>query len=200
MQLKQIYMTPPGGWRYYQLETGFPMKAITFETLLRQISQHRANNHLRPIAEGFETLAAEIEHWLCQQMSPKDQTRKCKTGIRSRESVGWREVLGFLETNAEFLAEGAEQVPQEEAERRASICSTCPLNVRVDGCGVCVRTVNEYRTRLLKATPTSKDGLIKACGVCGCDLKSIVHLPLSALRAKGDKDYPDWCWQKRESK
>jgi hypothetical protein len=45
--------------------------------------------------------------------------------------------------------------------------------------------------------PTSRDGELRACGVCGCDLKTIVHMPLDALNASSDKEYPDWCWRKK---
>jgi hypothetical protein len=197
MKLNSILLTPPGGWRYRQPETGFWSKAITFESLIRSVAQHRQNNGLRMVAEGFDTLPQELEDWLCKQMTPDDQTRLCTGGVRSRESIGWREIVGFIESNAQFIADGGQQVPQDEAERRASICSTCPLNVNVDGCGVCKRTVDEYREKFLHAQPTSYETQLRACGVCGCDLRSIVHFPLKALRAKGDHDFPDWCWQKR---
>lgn len=197
MKLKNLLLAPPGGWKYFQTETGFWMSAITFETLLRRVSAHRNNNNLPQVNPPFETLAAEIENAICQRLTLKEQGRKCQTGIRYKDNVHFSEVVDFFKSNVAFFASGKEQVDVTEAERRASICSTCPLNVAVVGCAVCQKAIKEYRDRVAGLRPTSKDAQIKACGVCGCDLKTIVHFPHETLREKSDHNFPDWCWQKR---
>lgn len=197
MKLKNQLLAPPGGWKYQQPETGLWLNAITEETLLRKISQHRQNNNLPHVNPPFETLAAEIEDCICRKMSPRDQRRLCDDGIRYKSGVRWEELLGFFKSNLKYFASGQEQVAQDEAERRANICATCPLNVPVSGCAVCKESIKAYRNKIAKVTPTFEDCRLKACGVCGCDLKTIVHFPLETLRAKGEHNFPDWCWQKR---
>ncbi len=173
------------------------MVAITEETLLRKISQHRSNMNLAQVTPPFETLTAEIEDWICRRMKPRAQKKLCDDGTQYSEGVHWTSVMDFLKANVAFIASGREQTTQEEAERRASICADCPAKASVTGCGVCQRAIDEYRDRVVGAQPTSRDADLTACGVCKCDLKTIVHFPLEALRAKGDHDFPDWCWQKR---
>lgn len=192
--LNDLLTGPPRGWRYEQPQSGMPFVAITFESLLGKIAQHRANMQYPPISEGYQTLAAEIEDWICQHMSPRNQTRKCSGGARSRPSVGWQEVESFMNVNKKFFEDGKQLVPQAEAERRSGICANCPLNVGVSGCSVCRRAVDAYRALFLNRG-TSKDRQIRACGVCGCDLKTIVHMPLGALKQGGPHEFPKWCWQ-----
>ncbi len=196
MFIKNILLTVPGGWNYQQPETGYPMTGLTFQTLLSRIAKHRHNMKLPIVSSPFPTLAAEIEEWICQKMTPQNQTRLCGTGERRRSAVGWQEIMSFLKTNAKWFVSGQPQVEQTEAERRAAICATCPLNVAIAGhCPTCITTVDAYRNSILKAEPTSNDSQLRACGVCSCDLKSIVHLPLDVLRAGGSHKFPAWCWQ-----
>jgi hypothetical protein len=197
MLLKNQMLAPPGGWKYYQDETGYWINAITEETLVRRVAAHRHNNQLAPVKAPHETLAAEIEDWICQRMTPRNQSRHCDMGVRHVSGVVWSAVVDFLKSNLAYFASGQEQVTQDEAERRASICATCPLNVPVVGCGACAAAIKEYRTKIAGVQGTKVDGQLRACGICKCDLKTIVHFPLATLRAKGDNNFPDWCWQKR---
>ena len=174
------------------------MTGITFGQLLQRVVLHRANNGLPWKSPDFETLEGEIEDWICQQLSPKEQIKKCTQGFRTRGTVPWTEVLDFIKTNVHWFVHGAEKVPQEEAERRAKICQNCPLNVGIaSGCATCNRTLDAYRKEIVQDS-TTLDKSLRACAVCGCDLKSIVHIPLASLQAKGDKEFPKWCWQAKQ--
>jgi hypothetical protein len=197
MKLKNQLLAPPGGWRYQQPETGHWMMDITEESLLRKIAQHRANNNLPHVNPPFETIAADVENWICEHLSLEDQSNHCDGGVRYKEGVHFSEVVGFIQSNLAYFASGKKQVTQTEAERRASICATCPLNVSVTGCGACQKAIQEYREKIATVQATSSDANLKACGVCGCDLKTIVHFPLETLRAKGEREFPAWCWQQR---
>src|SRR6266446_2864708 len=77
MHLIDIMTEVPGGWRYTQPETGYTIVGRPFYSFLNKIMQHRANNNLPAIAEGFTTLASEIEDVICQQFIPEDQVRLC---------------------------------------------------------------------------------------------------------------------------
>lgn len=170
--------------------------AITFEQLLGKISMHRKNNNLPHVNPPFETIGNEIEDWICHQLIPDDQVRMCSEGNRFRPAVGWTELLGWMKANTHWIAGGGDKESHEEAERRATICASCPYNVPVQGCAICHETIRTYREKIIQAKPTGKDGELRACGVCGCDLRSIVHLPLTALQSV-HHDFPDWCWQKK---
>lgn len=183
---------PPGGWRYTQPETNHPMSGITFRTLLSKVGMHRAN---QKIESPTKNMAAEVEDAICQAMSPEDQVVWCETGMRVLKSISWTEVAAFLKTAAAWVTGGQQLVTPQEAERRATICAGCPLNVGLHGCGMCRRALQEVREKIL-ARGTSKDAVLEACGVCGCDNKTQVHVPLEVLkRGRTGLQYPAWCWK-----
>lgn len=192
MHLKSLTKMPPGGWRYTQPETGHAMSGITFRTLLSKVGIHRAN---QKITSPTNNMAGEVEDAICQALSPEDQVAWCVTGMRTVKSISWTEVAAFLKTAAVWVAGGQELVAPQEAERRAAICTGCPLNVGLHGCGICQRALQEVREKILNRG-TSKDSVLQACGVCGCDNKTQVHVPLEVLRrGRAGLQYPAWCWK-----
>lgn len=199
MKLNTLLQGPPGDWRFKQKESGFPMSAITFGSLLGKIRQHRSNMDYPMVSEGYNTLSDEVEDAICQAMSPEDQMANCNTKVGKVTGIHWKRVGRFLSTMASwFTTNGLQTVPQEEAERRASICAACPLNVGMTGCGACRVGLQAIRVAVLDAH-TSQDSILNACGVCGCDNKLQVHAPLAALQSGAPLEYPDWCWKKQTS-
>lgn len=195
--LKSILTGPPGGWRYTEPTTGFSMKAITFSSLVSKVAQHRGNMKIEP--DPKYRLSEIIEDAICNSLSNEDQLRHCKSGIRIRTSVGWTEVMRFLKTAAAWIVAGAQLVPQEEAERRAQICVQCPLNVGMGGCAPCKGAVSAFRDQFLRRS-TTVDERLKSCGVCGCDNRTQVHVPLDVLtRARETLEYPGFCWKAHQS-
>lgn len=192
MKLKSLLVEVPGGWLYTQLETGYTMKDVTFNALVQRVAAHRANMAI--VTKG--DLAAEVEATICARMTPENQIAHCESGTTFPKSVHWSLVERFLKTAVAFVLGPDSLVPQAEAERRASICAGCPLNVGLHGCAVCRATLNELREKLL-VRHTEQDSLLGACGVCGCDNRVQVHVPMAALRAgSGDLNYPEsWCWK-----
>lgn len=192
MKLKTRLAEVPGGWVYTQPDTGWTKKAITFNSLVQAVARHRANMAL-PIPGD---LAAEIEETICKKLSPENQVAHCEDGTTHPKSVHWSLVERFLKTAVAYMLGPDSLVPQEEAERRASICAKCPLNVGLHGCAVCRATLNSLREKLLDRH-TEQDSLLGACGICGCDNRVQVHVPIPALTAgSGDLVYPEsWCWK-----
>lgn len=146
---------------------------------------------------GYPTsgrLAEEIETAICENLNFEDQTAHCENGFRPPKAVHWQEVKNFLTTATSWFVAGRPLVAQEEAERRAGICVTCPYNVGLAGCAICTTTLGELREKLLKRSTIHDPGL-NACGICGCDNKTQVHVPINDLRAgKPDSLFPEWCW------
>lgn len=198
MHLKSLTKGPPGGFRYTQPESGHFMKAITFNMLCSKVLRHRQNMRYRIVTEGFQTIGQEMEDYICHLLSPDDQVRNCKAGYRSRGSVPWQEVSEFIKTAAKWFVTGRRLVPNEEAERRAAICANCPLNVGMSGCASCRNEVNEFVHETLHRS-TQLDERLQACGVCGCELKSTVHLPIDVLDAGGKHTFPEWCWRHKSA-
>jgi hypothetical protein len=195
--IRDLKVTPPGGWRYTQKETNHTMIGVTWEACVKKVAQHRQNNNL-PVGDN---IAQEVEEQMCERMSIQDRDEYCNAGARIPKSIGWRQVEAFLKTAGAFIATGGQLVPQEEAERRAAICAQCPLNVGMHGCGVCRKTVDAFRETILQRS-TSQDAGLLNCGVCGCENRTQVHIPLETLRAgTGDLDYSlnPACWKRPEN-
>jgi hypothetical protein len=189
-------MGPPGGWRFKHIDTGFVSTGVTFQSLVQKVAQYRQNHNQPVVSEGYARLSDEIEADICASLNPADQAAYCDTKFRALSGIHWKEVARFLHTLAAWVKAGFDVAPQEEAERRAAICAVCPLNVGMAGCGVCRTALKAGRDALMQ-TRTSQDAKLEACGVCGCDLKTSVHVPINILRT--DREflaYPDWCWKK----
>jgi hypothetical protein len=93
-------------------------------------------------------------------------------------------------------------VDQEEANRRAAICATCPKNTDklVEFCVSCsTRSLVGHINQFLTSRHTPSDPLLKTCQICSCDLKMKCWCPKSSmdepeLRDKWPTDHP--CWMK----
>lgn len=196
MKLRNLSDGPPGGWRFKHLDTGFVSTGVTFQQLVQKVLQYRQNHSAPIVSEGFARLSDEIEADICASMEPADQASYCDTKFRPLTGIHWKEVSRFLHTLAAWVKTGFTQVPQEEAERRAAICAVCPLNIGLAGCAICRSSLKAGRDALMQAR-TSQDVKLEACGVCGCDLKTSVHVPINVLRSDRELQYPDWCWKAR---
>jgi hypothetical protein len=196
MFLKTKTIEVPGQWIYTQPETKHTMKGTTFRDLCAKVATHRNNMRIPTTAR----LSDEIEAAICARLSPEDQHEYCKDGMPERRSISWREVDQFLRTMVAWGLSGEPPVPQEEAERRASICEKCPMNVGTHGCGTCRVAMDAMREKLLKRG-TSHDSSLQACGVCGCDNKLQVHVPLDTLQGASNQRfvYPDFCWKAKRA-
>lgn len=195
MRLRNLLISPPGNWSYTQPETGVRMTAVTFQSLIGKVVQHRQNNKL-----DVANVYSEVEAAICASLSPEDQVANCVTGTRERRSVGWAEIVSFSTWLTKWWTGGRQLVEPEEANRRAAICATCPYNVGVTGCSVCRTSIGVLRNKLMRVTPTTSDNKLLACGICGCDLKTIAHVPLDTLE-KSSHDYSkvSWCWRNKQS-
>lgn len=135
----------------------------------------------------------------------------------SKKRITITRIHNFLSTMANWLLDGGEPVPTEEAIRRSEICKGCEFN-RPDGikgrCPSCyarkaVLYLFGYRegsgSRVKhhpEKVPMSENphnGDLTYCGKCGCDLKLKVFVPLGVIENEG-VDYPEWCWQRTETK
>lgn len=195
MHLKTLEVGIPGGWHDKCPHCGNHSVGITFRQLAGRVAQHYQNMK-HPVVG---TIEHELEERLCAALCPKDQAAYCQTGVRQRQTVRWGEILAFLTWLTSWFGSGRQLVVQPEAERRAQICAQCPYNLAVSGCASCRIAMEVFRSKVMKATPVSKEAELRACGVCGCDLRSLVHVPMESLSGRHDYSAVKWCWQNPQS-
>lgn len=166
-RLKSRYVTPPGGWRYVDPDTGFLFNEQiypSFHALLAHISRYREQNHLPEISK------VEVEDWLCCQPNMERHCREYSS----------RSVLQYAR-GAKAAAKvrlGGEEVftSQQVAELRAWLCTECPHN-KVDPYASKFKQYSDgYIKSLVGQRRTLLDDKLFSCGVCSCLLRSKVHI------------------------
>jgi hypothetical protein len=188
---------PPGGVYFYEVASadGPPVRFESHKTvddLVWQVESYLAVNNFPPV----EHLKAKVIEFMCDNL-PSGFCRKSPanpgmfitlTQVKDFTSLLFRRAvasspLSFLST-------------KEEAERRASVCSECPLNDR-SRCTVCGGLLAVVR-RLDGRRETSYDPVLGTCRLCGCLLRVKVHVSSEALKAATTKppedQIPGFCW------
>lgn len=190
IRITDTMATPPGGWRYEQPETGYVMRSGSLRGLVALVRAHREGNGLT-VGDPEQ----DIHEWLCA-MHPEICRRE--TAIIEKPGIGFSDVQAFVATVTELIKRKGDRsfVGKDEAERRASVCITCPHNKSLPGCGPC----KGIASLVTLNRETSKDDSLKQCAICGCFLATKVHLDRDLIRETQAKDYvfPDWCWLSKE--
>lgn len=118
-----------------------------------------------------------------------------KNNTPEKQSVSINDILRFFMTAASWIQSGGKFVDEAEAERRAEICRTCPLNGNYMR-GRCPTCFARAAVKLIGSTLKNRYfPKLKYCKACGCDLNVKVYIPLNVINNKG-VEYPDHCWQK----
>jgi hypothetical protein len=102
----------------------------------------------------------------------------------------------------EWLGSGGHPVDRAEAERRAAICTTCPLNVAPlwweqmlkDPIAEAMRITLEIKNKM-NLTVDNEDSL-HVCRACGCCTRLKVWSPLAIIKEHTPKsvNFPPHCW------
>lgn len=196
MRLKKRYLVPPDGFRFMVPETRHQVTATNWRDWIDKIKLHYRSNGL----EIPSNIAEIAEHQLCRQLSPDncDRAEKDAPQISTRLSLG--ELWSGVKAHVKGLVYGF--VDQDEANRRAHICGGCYFNVNPQGCGACAQ-LGEFVTGDVARQTTKHDEELKACAVCKCPNKSIVHFPITLLEESDTPEkqalYPEFCWRQRQS-
>lgn len=191
--------SPPGNYRYVDPDTGHTTEAIDHWTWLEKAKEHRVANNL-PIPDDF---FAQMQEQLCRTLPPELCTYSTTDPQYVNTNISWADVIGASRIYLEWRKQGKPFVSQEEAERRAKICSGCYLNVRVQGCGGLCREIIRITTETNGERKTSQDSKLLNCGVCKCT-GSQVHFPLALLELNDtpqrQEQYPkEFCWKQKTS-
>lgn len=176
-------------WRYVQPETGAVMHGFSYWAIKEAVVKHRSAMKL-DLSEGWEE---RFQDELCRQNEQVPCDRREKQPI-TKKGLSVADLKRFMNT---LLAQKGVFVSQEEAERRATICSTCPKNQSVPGCWGCsgiMKMVAQY----LGKKHTSRDRALESCAVCGCVLRAKVWLEMDTIDNTG-LEYPEHCWQRKPS-
>jgi len=204
MPLKSRNNHPPGGgFSFYQPETKWSLRGgLPFESAVREIINHRKANPALNLATDPTVVSDELDAYTCARLRYDEHWCEKKTvevpwNIPSfspppllpgaepaaAEPEGtktsiWKraaQIVGGVSTLTSWIGHGASTVVQAEADRRASICQTCPKNVPgnlveivTGGIAEAIKSAIQLKRHL--KLKTQVDDELGTCDACGCHL------------------------------
>lgn len=200
VRLKSRTVVPPGGYHFFQPQTGRHFIGWEFWTVAREIQAHRAGNPRFSLAADLETIGDELDEanarrvlnipnaqgYLETHESPEPPKTRAP-----RQAANARLVAGGVVALAEWSIAG-EVVPQALAEQRAAVCARrgdgkpCPKNKS----GEWTDWFTEAGAALVKGQlalrnqrqlSTALDENLHVCDACSCPLKLKVHCPIGII-------------------
>lgn len=164
--------------------------AQNFMLLLRDVKNYRIDNG-GDLSVGWQDRVGVA---VCEQNWDSRCTEHTKAGRKFSVS----DLAVFFESMNKWRKEGFKTVDQDEAEKRASVCASCPHNVKVEGCRGCFKLLQRVQS-LIGNAKTTNDHLLQGCEICACSLQAKVWLPKSAGQVDRYKaKWPDHCWLKED--
>lgn len=196
-RLRDKTLVPPTSFRYTH-ETGYTTVAPTYADWISSAKDHRRANNLDIPLD----LEAQMNEQLCGILPPEMCDRDPGDIKWVDTRFGWSDFVEGMKAFGRWALEDAPLVEQKEADRRAGICVSCPLNVNVSGCSTCHKLASAITGAVAKRTSTYDDSL-RACAICKCALKAMVWFPLDILSQNETQERqdlrPDFCWVKSKS-
>lgn len=193
--LLNTYTVPPGGWRYVVPETKATLRAGNKEDLTRNVAKHLEANKL-PVPHDLGDI---IEDQICQFIGPEHCTWGAEE-YAAHPTMDGHDVMNGAKVMLGWVLGGTPYVATSEAERRASICSSCVMNMPVGMCMACAG-LSKIVTRITAGRRTSYDQFLHSCAICKCSNKAQIWLPLDTLHRGVTPDinegFPIHCWKKR---
>ena len=186
---------PPNNF-HYPIDKGVILKASTYDLLIKEIINWRTQNGI-PIGNP-ET---DVDDYFCGKWpsycytSDKESTAINKNSDLLKQVNGWAAI-----TMRETPAGGYPLVDQGVALQRCKTCMECPFNKAWrSGCGNCMKATDTILIRLRQLRKIMLDESLLGCAINGCDNRTAVHLPLSALNLTEEKlqSIPQNCWIKQ---
>ena len=208
LKLLDEKLTPPGGWRFIDPETGYDFPGLkeryaSLDALVEHVDRFRAQNGLDPLPDTRSI----VIHYMCTQANVAHRCTEVPTPRTiSQYIAGFRAALKMITRH-----KSRAYVLPFVAEKRAAICVRCPFN-KVNNEH---HALGKYADKTVRAIvgdrTTSKDGQLFSCSICTCPLRSKVHVAQDIVESSlspgerarlpqglpGLDGQPIYCWQVR---
>lgn len=223
MPLKTREGFPPGGWQYFQPETGwrppYPL-ADTFNQTVDRIIKHRQSNPRFNLPTDWEIVSNQLDVFTCARLRnnpqycdgvKKNYLRPPAIQSSSRRNAGLagvRALAGGARILTDWLGSGARPVEREQAQARANICLSCPNNTKggflvskiTKSVAMAVR--EQLKLKHEMDMTLEKENQLETCSICLCNLRLKPWVPTETLKEHTSqevlKEFPEWCWVKKE--
>lgn len=219
--LRPNEVPPRGGFAFTQPETGWKStKNLGLHDTATQVQKHRQANPRFKLATDLPTIEDELIQAAAKrnnfnpayfalegQSSPKWQGPPTVLGASAGVVGSAKRLVSGIRTLWDWVGEGGQPVPDEQARQRAATCLACPLNELADWKQVLkVSAAKKIQQQLevkndmaLRVPDEDKIGICKACD-CYMPLK--VWTPMGFIRDYTSQDtkarYHEKCWVLKE--
>lgn len=155
------------------------------QDLAHRVSGYRIINNL-----SLGDPESEIQDWLCRHTGAQCVPARRPApmpGVKAKGAM----VARFLNAMLQWMLRGG-HVDQEEAERRAEICASCPFNVHIDdaNCFGCFG-FGEKVSKIIGNRRTRMEDSLHFCSLCGCSNAVSAFVPMDILaRAHKLEEFP----------
>lgn len=155
-----------GAWEFIDPDTNYKYIAPNKKELIQLIVGYRSQNKLDPIP----SLDVVLESYLC--------TLPCNTGKCKPYGKLTRGLMAYMKGGIALVANlwYDNTVSQKEADRRSSVCFSCPLNVFPDRGPFVQWSDNIAEASIGKKKSEYHDDLGN-CAACSCPLRAKVWYP-----------------------
>jgi hypothetical protein len=216
----------PNGMTFYQPETKWtPRTWAGFNEIVTSLIAHRKSNTFLMSKHGWPvdqvTVENEVDLFnarICHNMGwtdyytsdggappapflfpPQAQVMPLSGKLSQLVAAG--------PTLVEWITSGAEAVSQELSNKRAEICSRCPMNGKGDWTAFftvpvsnAIRDALNSRRSMNLSTPY--DPMLGVCQACDCPLPLKIHMPIDKIKSKMKPEAYDAlvgeCWIRNE--
>jgi hypothetical protein len=198
---------PPGGFQFLQPETGWQAPAwMSFDVLVTAVIQHRKANpalvakHNWPMdytsvaneVDAFNTQICIAHGWtqFVSKSGPNDPfSQASRSPLRARLAAAAgsvERVAAGVRTLLDWVGKGGKPVDRDVAEKRAQICTECPLNQHGDWKRYFTEPLAKEISLQLEMKNSLKlatlyDSRLNVCTGCDCPLKLKVWAPLNYI-------------------
>lgn len=202
LRLVDLHTVPYGGFQFYETRTRTRLTAATAHYLADLLIRHRKANGL-PFSSMDETIE-EIQEQICASAPPNT----CRDPVGAVKTTGVALSFDTITRGAAtlwdfFVKYGRKRVSKEVATERARVCGNCHGNRKPEGCTSCASGwLRELSEKFVGGEETPHDPLIHSCSFCGCQLRSLIWMPIEVLRdhtpAEELNALPEHCWKRKE--
>ncbi len=223
-QLKSRNHMIPNGFVFFQPETNWAApRFASFDRIVGELIAHRKANPFLVRQHGWSIdpveVANEVDAFntrVCLQMQWNDYVLGADGGAPAGDPFPQRpqvhqgklsQLVAGGKTLVKWLTNAAEAVPPAQANRRAAICTACPLNEKGDWTAfftvpvaAAIRTAVDLRRDMKLSTPF--DAELGVCSACNCPLRLKIHMKIEAILADMPQESFDSlagnCWIRAE--
>jgi hypothetical protein len=223
--LKSRSNFPPGGFEFYQPETGWsPTKYLGFDATVDEIIKHRAANPRFNLPTDRRTVEQQLDDFTTLRLQrmpdgwsylipdasqpPPESFPRHLSHRPAAGAVGVGDYAKDITAGIGLWVEwfGDKPVEKKVAEERASICRQCPLNVT----GNWMQRMSEVAAKEITAImgslkkqkmKTHHDDALGVCDACNCPLKAKVWAPAELIqkhmRPEAEAKLWEKCWMRK---